>query len=34
MRAQLDAGPSEDPESEYDERAEHMAPEVAKRGTT
>ena len=34
LRSELDAGPVEDPEAEYDEHAEHMAADIAKRGTT
>jgi aerobic C4-dicarboxylate transport protein len=33
LRSELDAGPSEDPEAEYDERSEHLAPEPAERGS-
>jgi len=34
LRSELDAGPAEDPEAEYDERSEHMEPEPVKRTAT
>src|SRR4051812_34016442 len=34
MRSELETGPMESPEDEYDEHAEHLAPEPVNRGTT
>ncbi|MFL6695179.1 MAG: cation:dicarboxylate symporter family transporter, partial [Ramlibacter sp.] len=34
LRSELDAGAAEDPEAEYDERSEHIAPEPVKPGAT
>src|SRR4051812_38348942 len=34
LRSELDAGAAEDPEAEYDERPEHIAPEPVKPGAT